>query len=351
MRVTGSVKSAVLALATLGVLATSAGVVTAQGLEVTRLTLGMGIDQSVAAWPIIAKEKGFFRAVGFSDVELKFFSSGAAMVEALAAGSLQLGFSGDGPVIIMRGQGLPVVVVAPLADDAEFTWLFVRKDRNVRTPKDLEGLKFGFPKGSSATSVFNKLVDVYGLDAKKISVIDMAPPDALTAYKAGQIDGSFLWQPWPYLAEKAVPTVRLHSVQTSLFAENRGARVKLGALRTVFSAREEFVRANARATEAVVRAIVRAQEFIQNPANTAEYVRLVSAALKQEPEQIGATFKELGLTSVVDQGFVDDIEVVSKYLFDIKRIRQRPPLLDWLYTRALEDVKPEWVKVKGRWKP
>ena len=112
-----------------------AGVADAQqGPEQTRVSLGVGIDQSVAAWPIVAREKGFFREVGFTDVDIRLFSSGSAMVEALAAGSLQLGFSGDAPVIIMRGQGLPVVVLTPLADDAEFTWLFVRKDRNVRTP-------------------------------------------------------------------------------------------------------------------------------------------------------------------------------------------------------------------------
>lgn len=322
-----------------------------QGPEQTRVSVGVGIDQSVAAWPIIAREKGFFREVGFSDVDIKLFSSGAAMSEALAAGSLQLGFSGDAPVIIMRGQGLPVVVLAPLADDAEFTWLFVRKDRHVQTPKDLEGLKFAFPKGSSATNVFNKLVETYGLDAKKISVIDMAPPDALTAYRSGQIDGSFLWQPWPYLAEKAIPTTRLHTVTTSHFPGSVGRRAKLGALRTVFSAREEFVRANPRATEALVRAVVRAQEFIQNKANTPEYVRLVSAALKQDPEQIGTTFKELGLTSVVDQAFVDDMDSVSTFLVEIKRIRRQSPMLDWIYTAPLEQVMPEWVKVKGRWKP
>ncbi len=126
---------------------------------------------------------------------------------------------------------------------------------------------------------------------------------------------------------------------------------KLGALRTVFSAREEFVRANPRTVEALVRGVVRAQEFIQDPANTAEYVRLVSAALKQDPAQIGATFKELGLTSVVDQAFVDDMDIVSKFLIGIKRIRRRPPMLEWLYTAPLERVKPEWVKVKGHWKP
>jgi ABC-type nitrate/sulfonate/bicarbonate transport system substrate-binding protein len=127
--------------------------------------------------------------------------------------------------------------------------------------------------------------------------------------------------------------------------------VKLGALRTVFSAREEFVRQNPRATQAVVSAIVRAQEWIQNPANTPEYVRLVAAALKQDPEQIRATFKELQPTSVIDQTFVDDMDIVSKFLFEIKRIRNRPPILDWTYTAPLEAAKPEWVKVTGRWKP
>jgi ABC-type nitrate/sulfonate/bicarbonate transport system substrate-binding protein len=337
-------------MAVAGVLALAAGA-RAQAPEQTRVVLGVGIDQSVAAWPIIARDKGFFRDAGVPDVDIKLFSSGAAMAEALAAGSVSLGFSGDAPVIIMRGQGLPVVVLSPLADDAGFTWLFVRTDKNVRTPKDLEGLKFGFPKGSSATNVFDKLLETYGVDAKKVSIIDMAPPDVITAYRSGQIDGSFLWEPWPYLAEKAAPTTRLHTVSTSYFPGNRGAHVKLGALRTVFSAREEFVRANPRTVDALVRAVVRAQEFIQNPANTAEYVRLVSAALKQDPEQIGTTFKELGLTSVVDQAFVDDMDIVSKFLLDIKRIRKQPPMLDWVYTAPLERAKPEWVKVKGRWKP
>lgn len=341
-----------LVTATLGLSLAIAGPGVARGEapEVARLTIGAGIDQSVAAWAIIAKEKGYFERVGFSEIELKLFSSGSAMVEALAAGSLQVGCSGAPPVIIMRGQGLPVVILMPLGELGSYEFLFVAKDKNVQSPKDLEGLTLAFPKGSGATSAMLQFIGLYGLDATKIKIIDMTPADVVTAYKSGQVDGSFLWEPWPYLAEKARPTVRLHTLDTSFFPQNRGKKLKLGADRTMLSAREEFVRKNPRATEALVRAMVMAQEFAQKPENTKEYVRLVAAGLKQDPEMMAATFK-FRPTSLVDSEFMNDMEIMTKFLFESKRLRQRPPTQDWLYTEPLAQAKPEWVKLRGAWKP
>lgn len=54
---------------------------------------------------------------------------------------------------------------------------------------------------------------------------------------------------------------------------------------------------------------------------------------------------------MVDREFIEDMEIVSKLLFEIKRIRQRPPVLDWLHTAPLERARPDWVKVRGGWKP
>lgn len=75
-------------------------------------------------------------------------------------------------------------------------------------------------------------------------------------------------------------------------------------------------------------------------------MRLVSVGLKQDAEMIGATFKYRP-TCAVGGDFLRDMEIMTKFLHQSKRSRQRQPTLEWMYTEPLARIKAEWVKSRG----
>src|SRR5277367_1529960 len=64
------------------------------------------------AGPYYAQDLGLFKAAGL-DVDIQAFNGGAAIVSAIAGGSLQIGGGTPLPLAQARSQGIKVVMIAP----------------------------------------------------------------------------------------------------------------------------------------------------------------------------------------------------------------------------------------------
>src|SRR5207244_7510509 len=73
----------------------------------------------------------------------------------------------------------------------------------VRSPKDLEKLKIGMPKGASVTMAIESMARDTGVDFSKIQFVNLAPPDGVTALAKGDIDAMAGWAPWVFNAVKS----------------------------------------------------------------------------------------------------------------------------------------------------
>ena len=68
--------------------------------EDTKFKIGSSRDLQLGAQLGIAMHKGFFKEEGL-DIQVAYFTSGAEMTSALAAGQLKLGSFGDFPTVNM----------------------------------------------------------------------------------------------------------------------------------------------------------------------------------------------------------------------------------------------------------
>ena len=317
--------------------------------ETSKLALGFGLDP-VFAPHIVAMNKGWFRDAGFTEVTTKTFTGGALAGEALVGNDIQLWTPGNLPPISMAHNGVPIVVLGTNAIAWAVDKLVVRKDANVRTPEDLYRIKIGLLQGSTASADLYYLAKHYGLDEKRLQVVNMPPPEQMAALGSGNIQGLLCWEPWGFNALKTGTTELVSSGTVSGFAANKGAKVKISYSRSLFVASQEFVKKNPIATVRMVEVLLRAQKYVADPKNRDEVITLFSTETKQDKALAQAIWNDYEFDPVVDDEYVKDMDMMTAYLVATGRVKGPQNPLDYTFTAPLYAADRSLVKVQGRFK-
>ena len=123
------------------------------------------------------------------------FTSGPPMLEALGAGSVDIGQTGDAPPIFAQSSGSNLVYVAGQAI-TNGQGILVKPDSPIRTIADLKGKRVGFTKGSSAHNVVLLALEKAGLQYSDITPVYLSPPDGGAAFANDSIDAWAVWDPY-----------------------------------------------------------------------------------------------------------------------------------------------------------
>lgn len=113
------------------------------------------------------------------------FPAGPPMLEAMNAGSIDFGYTGESPSIFAKAGGTPLLYVAydPWGPKAEA--IIVPKDSPIKTVADLKGNKLAFAKGSNTNYLVVKAVEAAGLNYSNIKPAHLTPADARAAFTGG----------------------------------------------------------------------------------------------------------------------------------------------------------------------
>ena len=158
-------------VAVLAVLPGGSGSALAQP-EVRELALGFGIDPPFAPH-IVGIQKGWFKEAGFTEVTTKTFTAGVLAGEALVAGQIQLWTPGQLPPISMFHNGIPVVLLGTNCVNWGLEKLVARNDASVQGPTDLYRIRIGLLQGSTSGAMPSHLARHYGLDEKRLQVVNL----------------------------------------------------------------------------------------------------------------------------------------------------------------------------------
>jgi sulfonate transport system substrate-binding protein len=129
------------------------------------------------------------------------FSSGPPLLEALAAGALDFGHTGDVPPLFAHSAGGDIVFVGYYEGSAAGSAILVREGSGIETLADLKGRSLAFKRGSSAHNVALQLLRTAGLTLDDVTQVDLAPPDAAPAFQSGAVDAWSIWDPYTAIAE------------------------------------------------------------------------------------------------------------------------------------------------------
>lgn len=148
-------------------------------------------------------------------VEWNEFTSGPPLLEAVGAGALDFGVSGDVPPLFAQAAGGDLLYVGAYRGPAAFHGLLVQKDSPIQKLEDLKGKKIAYKRGSSAHNFALKVLAKAGLSLADVTEVDLPPPDAGAAFKTGSIDAWAIWDPFFAVAE-ADPQTRVLTTSEGL---------------------------------------------------------------------------------------------------------------------------------------
>lgn len=258
--------------------------------EVT--TVKLGFFPIVESAPlIIAKEKGFFAKYGLPEVEISKQSNWASARDNIVNGAAAGGIDGGQwqmPMphlitegLITNGRKTPMYVLAQLNTQGngiavsgklvgKGIGLKIKDPEAIKAYEKTEGRKFKaaftFPNANQDFWIRYWLA-ANGIDPDKdIDLLAVPPAETVQGMKTGTMDAFSTGDPWPY----------------RIVADNIGF---LGALteqiwkahpEEYLAMRADWVDKNPKATKAILKALMEAQQWCDKPENRAELVTIVS---------------------------------------------------------------------------
>lgn len=179
----------------LAVAAKFAGTAFAQEARVVRIGLSEGDDATPTLYAIKA---GLFKKYGI-DAQLVHMPSGAAGLAALAGGAIDVGGTSLLPFLSARSKGIPLTIVAPLAEyspDSVYAVILVKKDSPYKTGRDLNGKTIASPALRDLNWVASMAwIDQNGGDSSTVKSIEMPSSVIPAALEDGRIDAATVTTP------------------------------------------------------------------------------------------------------------------------------------------------------------
>ena len=144
----------------------------------------------------VAAQLKFFSRTMNANVQFKSFDSGPASLAALASGAIQfMTVIGNPPVVNAIAKGIPVKVIWAQEQYTTGEGLIVKAGSGIHSLSGIEGHTVALVVGSTSDLAFSTALKEAHIPKTSVKILDMSPPDMVAAWKAGNIDAAYTWDP------------------------------------------------------------------------------------------------------------------------------------------------------------
>ena len=167
-------------------LAAAALPASAQTLEKFTFALNwFPVGDHAAYW--VALDKGYCKAKGL-DVTMENSKGSGDVIAKVDTGRADAGIADSAVVIASSSRGTKVKTVGMIFDKTSLNF-FSLKSNPIAKPKDLEGKTLGAPPGDSQRQMFPAFAKITGIDASKITWVNIEPAAKIAAVAEKRLDG------------------------------------------------------------------------------------------------------------------------------------------------------------------
>ena len=153
------------------------------------------------------------------------FPYGPPLLEALGAGAIDYGYTGNAPPVFAQAARANIQYVGVIPARGYGQGIVVPEKSALQTIAELRGKTIGVAKGSSAHDLLVAALESAKVPWSEITPVYLAPADAASAFARGAIDAWSIWDPFFAIAEvkqkaRALPIDAEAIEQNSFFLAN-----------------------------------------------------------------------------------------------------------------------------------
>jgi sulfonate transport system substrate-binding protein len=180
--------------------------------------------QKIGALLIVKEQKVLEQRFESQRVPVRWieFAFGAPLLEALGAGAIDYGYTGDSPPIFAQAAHANLLYAGAIPARGYGQAIVVPASSSIQDISSLAGKKIAVAKASSAHNLLVAALESVKLPWSAIIPVYLAPPDAAAAFIRGAVDAWSIWDPFLAIAElkqkaRALPVDRTIAPKTHSF--------------------------------------------------------------------------------------------------------------------------------------
>lgn len=141
----------------------------------------------------VSQVDGDYETATKASIDWRKFDNGADVITAVASGDVQIGYLGSSPLAAAATRKLPIETFLIATQIGAGEALVVRDE--IKTPQDLVGKKVAVPFVSTGHYSLLAALKHWNIDPAKVQILNLAPPAIIAAWKRGDIDATYVWDP------------------------------------------------------------------------------------------------------------------------------------------------------------
>ena len=174
------------------------------------------------------------------DVEWTDCATGMQVIDAIAAGALDIGVVGEAPPVFAQASRAPVVYLAAEPPAPEGEAIVVLEQSPIASLAELRGRSLAVSRGANVVYFVVRALEEVGLTLDDVHVRALSPVEARAAFARGEVEAWAIWN--PILASLE------HSLRTRVLRNARG----LASNRAFYVGRRAFADAQPEIVEAFI---------------------------------------------------------------------------------------------------
>lgn len=287
-------------------------------------SIKIGTNRAIGASAVyVAEEMGYFDDLNVK-VEVLDFSDGTAIMEAMAAGELDMCVVGAMPVAVWNAKGLDVRILEGVNNGGHV--ILTRNDTGIQSVSDLKGKSLTVPSPGTVTDVLLKgfILPDAGIAEDSITAITgIAPADMANAMMLNQVDAIMTWEPFASVAEASYDNVSVVYDCASEWQEKYNSDYAYPV--NVLAVNGAFIDNHFKLVQSVTNSVNKAIDYINTDASAYGTI----ASILDIDENIVANAMERSMVSnELDQEAVMQFMEKSKELGYIEKIPEKEKLFD-----------------------
>jgi NitT/TauT family transport system substrate-binding protein len=281
----------------------------------------------------VAQSRGYYREEGL-DVTVRPYPYGKPALEDLLEGKADFATVAETPVMFAIMNGEKISIITTIQTSNKDNAIVARKDRGILTLGDIRGKKIAATLGTTSDYFLDAILGVHGISRKDVKVLDLKAETMPDALAHGDVDAVATFN--PYLVEDRK---KLGDHGITFYDED----VYTWTFNVV--ATQEFIRNNPGKVMKLLRALVKAEEFVRK--YPAESQKIVADQSGLSISMVRDIWPTISCNITLDQSLVIAMEDETHWAIErgLTREKQVPNFLDFIYLDGLTSVKPEAVRI------